>query len=268
MTDHTPLRRQPWVPLPVAVALVVIAAFVGLKLVRPVIPQSVILLYMGFIVLGLVIHITLEDTRIARFSGFFQSGPGEGILVKVERVAVLALLPAVAAWATYAGLRPQYAPPVEIFQRHPTVGEATLAQITVPAWAADPATWREADIAAGKVLYTANCAVCHGENLDGLGPAAAGFRYPIRPANFRDVGTIAQLTLPYVYWRLTTGGLQNQFNSAMPRWVAAPGDAGASALHSNDLTPDEGWQVILYLYRATGYTPRVEALPAAAHASH
>ena len=43
------------------------------------------------------------------------------------------------------------------------------------------------------------------------GPAASGFRYPIRPANFQDAGTIAQLTLPYVYWRLTVGGIQNQF---------------------------------------------------------
>ena len=66
------------------------------------------------------------------------------------------------------------------------------------------------------------------------------------------------MTLPYVYWRLTTGGIQNQFNSAMPRWVAAPGDATASSLHSNDFTPDEAWQVILYLYRETGYTPRAE----------
>ena len=41
-----------WLPLPVGAALIVIAAFVALKAVRPVIPHSVILLYMGFIVLG------------------------------------------------------------------------------------------------------------------------------------------------------------------------------------------------------------------------
>ena len=101
------------------------------------------------------------------------------------------------------------------------------------------------------------------DNLDGLGPAADGFRYPIRPANFRDVGTIAQLTLPYVYWRLTTGGVQNQFNSAMPRWVAtAP---GAATVHSGDLTPDEAWQVIIYLYKATGFEPRQDTATHPAH---
>ncbi|MBZ0122975.1 MAG: cytochrome c [Roseovarius sp.] len=258
MTNANPGTGRSWLPLPVGAALLIAAAFVGLKLIRPIIPQSVILLYMGFVVLGVAIHITLEDERIARFRDFFLSRPGEGGLLKSQRLAMLALLPALAAWWAYDSVRPAYAPPVEIFQRHPTVGEATLAQIVVPPWAAAPAAWRDADIAAGKVLYQANCAVCNGEKLDGAGPAATGFRYPIRPANFRDVGTIAQLTLPYVYWRLTTGGIQNQFNSAMPRWVPAPGDAQASAQHSNDLSADEAWQVILYLYRETGFTPRVE----------
>ncbi|GAB4282489.1 MAG: hypothetical protein Kow0058_00940 [Roseovarius sp.] len=253
--DKTP---RSWLPLPVGAALVVIAAFVALKAVRPVIPHSVILLYMGFIVLGVVIHITLEDARIQRFWDFFLARPGEGAWLKLQRLVMLAFLPLVAGWWAYDSVRPTYAPPVEIFQRHPTVDEATLARIEVPAWAAVPASWRAEDVAAGKVLYQANCAVCHGEKLDGNGPAAAGFRYPIRPANFRDVGTIAQLTLPYVYWRLTVGGIQNQFNSAMPRWVAPPGDVRASSLHLNDLTPEEAWQVILYLYRETGYAPRAE----------
>jgi hypothetical protein len=186
------------------------------------------------------------------------SRPGEGPGMKAQRLAMLALLPLLAGWWAYDSVRPTYTPPVEIFQRHPTVGEETLARIEVPEWAAVPADWRAEDVAAGQAIYQANCAVCHGEKLDGNGPAAAGFRYPIRPVNFRDVGTIAQLTLPYVYWRLTTGGIQNQFNSAMPRWVAAPGDAQASSQLSNDLTPDEAWQVILYLYSETGATPRAE----------
>ena len=78
----------------------------------------------------------------------------------------------------------------------------------------------------------------------------------IRPANFRDVGTIAQLTLPYVYWRLMIGGVQNQFNSAMPQWVASPQEPDASTVHSYDLTSEEAWKVIMYLYDATGYQPR------------
>ncbi len=246
-------------PLPTGVVLVVAVIYVALKLVRPVIPGSVILLYMGFVIAGAVIHVTLDDERIRRFAAFFlEEGAREPVAIRVQRWILLAVVPLLLGWWVYDATRPSYAPPVEIFQRHPTVGEEVLKRIQIPEWAADPKQWREADAAAGKRLYEGNCAVCHGEKLDGAGPAAEGFRYPIRPANFKDAGTIAQLTLQYVYWRLTIGGIQNQFNSAMPKWVATAEEVEASTLHSNDLTPEEAWKVIVYMYRATGFEPRRE----------
>jgi hypothetical protein len=263
--------RHAWrkfVPLPSAVFLLVAGIYIALKLVRPVIPGSVILLYMGFVIAGVVIHVTLDDARIRRFWDFFLQEPArEPPPVRAQRWGLLLVIPLVLGWWVFDALTPSYAPPVEIFQRHPTVGEEILKRIQIPAWAADPGKWREQDVAAGKAIYEANCAVCHGEKLDGAGPAAEGFRYPIRPANFKDAGTIAQLTLPYVYWRLTIGGIQNQFNSAMPKWVATENEPDASTLHSNDLTPDEAWQVIIFMYRATGHEPRREAV-AAEHARH
>jgi len=251
-----PLRQ---LPLPIRAFLLVVGIFVALKLVRPVIPGSVILLYMGFVIAGVVIHITLDDGRIRQFADFFlRPARCESPLARAQRWGLLAVIPLLLGWWTYAATRPDYAPPVEIFQRHPTASAQALERIKVPEWAAVPARWGEADIAAGKRLYDGNCAVCHGEKLDGGGPAAAGFRYPVRPADFTDAGTIAQLTLPYVYWRLTIGGLQNQFNSAMPRWTPPPDKLDISTLHSYDLTSDETWRVIMYLYRATGYEPRQE----------
>lgn len=244
-------------PLPTRAFLVLAGVFLFLKLLRPVIPGSVIVLYMGFVIAGIVIHITLSDERIRRFADFFLAeSASEPTAIRIQRWGLLAVIPLWMGWSVYDALRPTYAPPVEIFQRHPTVGEEILGSIKVPEWVADPAKWSPDAIARGKLLYEANCAVCHGEKLDGQGPAAEGFRYPIRPANFQDAGTISQLTLPYVYWRLTVGGIQNQFNSAMPRWTAPADDPDASTLHSYDFTSEEAWKVIMYLYRATGHEPR------------
>ncbi|MBI2935727.1 MAG: c-type cytochrome [Chloroflexi bacterium] len=254
-----PARRPRFnLPSPVGAFLILAGAFILLKLIQPVIPGSVILLYMAFVIAGILIHITLDDGRLKRFGDFFIGAEGEGAATRAQRWGLLLVVPLALGWWAYEATRPSYAPPVEIFQRHPTAGEEILGRIKVPEWVATPAKWSPQAIAEGKALYRGNCAVCHGDNLDGEGPAAEGFRYPIRPANFRDSGTIAQLTLPYVYWRLTVGGIQNQFSSAMPAWVAPADAANATTLHTYDLTPDEAWKVIIYLYKTTGFEPRKE----------
>ena len=69
------------------------------------------------------------------------------------------------------------------------------------------------------------------------------------PANFRDSGTISQLQETYVYWRIATGGPglpqgATPWNSSMPVW-------------QDFLSDEEIWQVIAYIYHASGSTPRV-----------
>jgi mono/diheme cytochrome c family protein len=95
-------------------------------------------------------------------------------------------------------------------------------------------------------LYVQNCVPCHGDRLDGEGPAAHALN-PV-PADFTDNGTISQLTESYVFWRIAKGGPGlpvegAPWNSAMPVW-------------EDILTADEIWSVILFIYERSGSRPR------------
>ena len=104
----------------------------------------------------------------------------------------------------------------------------------------------EENLAAGRRIYYRNCMYCHGDNLSGKGHFADALN-PL-PANFRDGGTISQLEEGYVYWRVATGGPglpqgATPWNSSMPVW-------------QDFLSEDEIWQVVAYIYSASGSTPR------------
>ncbi len=102
------------------------------------------------------------------------------------------------------------------------------------------------NVAAGKSLYYRNCMFCHGDFLNGQGHFADALN-PL-PANFRDSGTISQLEEGYVYWRVATGGPAlpqgaTPWNSSMPVW-------------QDFLSEQEIWQVVGFIYQASGSTPR------------
>ncbi len=105
----------------------------------------------------------------------------------------------------------------------------------------------EENLAAGRQLYYRNCMYCHGDTLNGKGHFAEALN-PL-PANFQDSGTISQLEEGYVYWRIATGGPglpqgATPWNSSMPVW-------------QDFLSEDEIWQVVAYIYDASGSTPRI-----------
>ena len=100
----------------------------------------------------------------------------------------------------------------------------------------DPAT-----IARGKGLYTTKCAVCHGENGDGKGPAAASLT--LKPGDFTDRKMVAEMAGNYWVWRVSEGGLVEPFKSkgsAMPAW-------------KNELSMDDRWAVIAYAHTLSGH---------------
>lgn len=177
--------------------------------------------------------------------------------INLLRSLVLIALPVLAGIMTFFQIRTEVSQPAELRSIHPadpgviTVrGEQFVLQgLRNPLRGADGRVSR-ADLEEGQRVYIQECVYCHGDALDGNGMFADGLRP--RPANFRDPGTIAQLSESYVFWRVAKGGpglpLEGKpWNSAMPAW-------------EDELTIEEMWQVIAYLYEATGQHPAERAL--------
>ncbi|MBI3815398.1 MAG: cytochrome c [Nitrospinae bacterium] len=104
----------------------------------------------------------------------------------------------------------------------------------------------EKSLAEGEWLYDTRCSACHGGNLDGNGPEAEGL-FP-KPANFIYLLTTIKTKESYLFWRIKEGGpgLPKEWmpwNSAMPVW-------------KEELTDEEIWKIILYLYEAVGESPQ------------
>lgn len=90
----------------------------------------------------------------------------------------------------------------------------------------------------GGTVYFKKCFLCHGDHLDGKG--LFGDRFFPPPADFTHSNSVVNLPESYAYWRIMKGGqgLPEKFapwNSSMPAW-------------ENQLTEDEVWKVILYIY--------------------
>lgn len=66
----------------------------------------------------------------------------------------------------------------------------------------------------GEILYQANCSSCHGNTGEGDGPASSGLNP--KPENLAE--RQANLSDPYLFWRISEGGLMEPFNSLMPGW--------------------------------------------------
>ncbi|NIM93578.1 MAG: c-type cytochrome [Anaerolineales bacterium] len=89
----------------------------------------------------------------------------------------------------------------------------------VPAAYADlvnPFTGDADAIAVGQELFLLSCASCHGES--GAGDGAAAETLDPKPANLADADMVSDLSDGYFFWRISEGGIEEPFNSAMPPW--------------------------------------------------
>src|SRR5262249_26801243 len=177
-----------------------------------------------------------------------------GALTKPLRIFVFVVLPLIIGgyFSTWAAGSAQ--PPGGLRVVHPTPPASVdfrgkrlnLKEVAVNPLRADAAHLAE-NIEQGRIVYYKNCFFCHGDALNANGHFAKGFNPT--PANFQDPGTIAQLSESFLFWRIAKGGpglpdASTPWDSAMPVW-------------ENFLTENETWQVILSLYKRTGYKPRV-----------
>jgi mono/diheme cytochrome c family protein len=233
-------------------ALIVVIAFVIFRFgIRPPVPFSVLSLYMGIVLLAVLVYVSADSDS---WQAFLR--PLHSTLVdpdkRVLRLALMIVIPLLLGYYAYtqAAAKPQ-APP-ELRAVHPAPPDTIQfrgKEFTI-AGADNPLRKNAADmpkhVAAGGEIYIRNCMYCHGDNLDGKGHFAHGFNPP--PANFVDPGTIAMLQEAYLFWRVAKGGPglpkeATPWNSVMPAW-------------EDRLTEEQIWQVIMYLYDATGQQPR------------
>lgn len=217
----------------------------------PVVPIHLVRLYLFFIIIVILLYTAADEDRWSRVRSELRFFFGERD-VWVARLGAIAVISLGAGYTAYDSVRPQMEPPSELRSIHPAPPSSFSIEgkvydlLTLANPLRANASTLPDNVKAGADVYFRNCVFCHGDKLDGKGPYADAFQ-PL-PANFRDVGTIAQLQESYLFWRIATGGpgLPREggpWMSAMPVW-------------HRFLSETEIWQVILFLYDFTGHAPR------------
>ena len=229
----------------------------ALKLVEPPIPASVITLFMTITTVTILVFVMADNERFQAFLNPLIRLLREDRLA-IPRLACLIVLPLVTAYVTYERVRPRFEPG-EARSVHPEAPTSFKLQgkdfDVLGARRPPELVWNDgsevaqSNLKAGRRIYYRNCMFCHGDYLNGNGHFAEAFN-PL-PANFRDGGTIAQLEETYVLWRVATGGPglpqgATPWSSSMPVW-------------QDFLTEEEIWQVVGFIYHASGFEPRAKA---------
>jgi mono/diheme cytochrome c family protein len=82
----------------------------------------------------------------------------------------------------------------------------------------------------GEMLFTDNCALCHGDKGMGDGPGAKTIK--VKPANFTDEKMMAEETDGSLFWKMSNG------RGPMPAWKSV-------------LSDKERWELVGYIRKLT-----------------
>ena len=220
------------------------------------IPNTVIAMYMGLILIAILVHVSVEDSKFTEFLR-----PVNETLLdnnkRTRRLILVILIPLLLSGWTYSNIAQKANPPGDPREAHPKPPlELTYKDIVIDTMqdAQNPYRHYEKDdpelfkehVENGRRVYYQNCFYCHGDHLDGKGHFAAALN-PL-PANFQDPGIIPNYQEAYFFWRISKGGPGlppggTPWNTAMPVW-------------ENILTQEEIWDVIIFLSEYTGYPYR------------
>ncbi len=236
------------------------------------IPSVAMALYIMLALIGAYIYVTSDPERkkgfLAPIRSFLRGGEiWRGVMMSKVRVSVLVLIPLLAGGMTFRQFIPAAKSPTGIRIQHSTMPgrfeglenpfrnpteemvRAFIEQEALTNISQEGARKAlvQKYIQEGRVLFEKNCRPCHGVAAGGDGPMARAFR--LKPANFRDPGTIATVVESFAFWRVNKGGRGlpkegTPWDSAMPIW-------------ENDLSKEEMWKIILAEYDIAEVEPRI-----------
>jgi len=240
----------PWV------ILVVIIMYIFLKFAAPFVwawvmgkdhalptPGTLVLWYMLLTSLFTFLWVATSNERIETCLAFLWQN--RSATQNVLRIAILTAIPLLIGETVYSKGAVKVSSPTELRIQHPTL-PGKFEGLENP-YRKDDAGKQLVHIEEGKVLYQQNCRPCHGSKADGNGPFADAFR--LKPANFRDPGTIGTLVETYPVWRIKKGGpglpmSATPWDSTMPPWEP-------------DFTDEQIWKIIMGEYVTADVSPRV-----------
>jgi mono/diheme cytochrome c family protein len=234
---------------------ILLALYGGLKSVEffaPPLPGQIIVMYMATFVFAFIIYFSIREDQFKAFLSPMKTILADDKMRFMRIPIVYIMIPVLIGFITYDRVKPKLEPPASariVHPEPPTSIDFRGKSIKVLG-RENPLRIDKTNLAdnreKGKKIYYQNCFYCHGDDLDGNGHFADAFNP--RPLPFRGTDTIAQLPVGFVFYRIAKG------------WTTLP--AGSTPWDSsmppfeNFLTEKEIWQVILFIYDATGNKPR------------
>jgi mono/diheme cytochrome c family protein len=234
---------------------ILMAIYGGLKSVEyvtPPLPNQIIVMYMAMSVFTLLIFFSIREEQFKAFLRPMKSILADDNKKVLRLLIVYILIPVIAGLLTYDKVKPKISPPVSARIVHPeppteiSFKGKKMRILGIKNPLREDSSTLEKHIEAGKKIYFQNCFYCHGANLDGKGLFADV--YNVRPLPFKGADTIAQLPESFVFYRVAKGW------KTLPSG-STPWDSSMPAFE-DFLSVEEVWQVVLYIYEASGNVPR------------